>query len=303
MKKIIGVLFCLLLVGAMVFTALALPETRCKLMPSEPNELDDAKVVSLELVYTGTKPKGVGSVQSLAITGEHFVIAARPRGPAALGGETNNQLIIIDRDPMKDVTSDYIAKGTTYELGHANGMTYNPDKNELAVVGISNDEGDREMVVRIDASDFSVISTDKMPCYGSGVAYNARFGYYMVRSGYTLTRASDLPGIKKEEQTVETEFTIQDIGYYNGYSYLCNWVKDASCERAKNLGLQKNQNILYKVDSNGVIVQVFLLTEPREELESIDFADGEAYVLMNGIGNDSKKFFIYRVEFDSEDLK
>ena len=299
MKKIGCGVLCIILVIAVVVGVMLTPELRTKIIKSDGHGLSEAQEVKLELVYTGQKPSGVGSVQSFTITDDYFVIAGRPNGGAEEGGETNNQLILITRDGLTDVTANHIPAGKTYELGHANGMTYNPDKQEIVVVGKRNDEGKQELAVIIGARSFEVLKTVKMPCYGSGIAYNNKFNYYMVRSGKTLYRITDVPGIKKETlETKNAEFSVQDIGYYGGYTYLCNWVSDATTDLAVQLGLKQHQNMIYKVDARGIIVKTFVIKEPLLELESIDFADGNAYVLMNGVGDQSASFFIYRVTGD-----
>jgi hypothetical protein len=303
MKKIGWGILCIILVAAVIVGVMLTPELKTKVIKSEEHGTSEAKEVKLELVYTGQKPEGVGSVQSFAITDDYFVIAGRPSGSAEEGGETKNQLMLITRDKLIDVTANHIPAGKTYELGHANGMTFNPDKGELVVVGMRNDEGKLEFAARIDARTFEPIATVKMPCYGSGIAYNNKFNYYMVRSGKTLYRITDVPGIKKETFETNAEFSVQDIGYYGGYTYLCNWVSDATTDRAVQLGLKQHQNLIYKVDARGIIVQTFIIRDPLLELESIDFVDGNAYVLMNGVGDQSANYFIYRVSFDSDDLK
>jgi len=303
MKKIGWGILCIILVVAVIAGVMLTPELRAKVIKSEEHGTSEAKEVKLELVYTGQKPDGVGSVQSFAVTDDYFVIAGRPNGSAEEGGETKNQLMLITRDKLVDVTANHIPAGKTYELGHANGMTFNPDKGELVVVGMRNDEGKLEFAARIDARTFEPIATVKMPCYGGSIAYNDKFNYYMVRSGSTLYRITDVPGIKKETFETNVEFTSQDIGYYNGYTYVCNWVSDATTDRAVQLGLKQHQNLIYKVDARGIIVQTFIIRDPLLELESIDFVDGNAYVLMNGVGDQSANYFIYRVSFDSDDLK
>lgn len=303
MKKIGWGILCIILVVAVIAGVMLTPELKARIFKSEEHGTSEAKEVKLELVYTGQKPDGVGSVQSFAITDDYFVIAGRPSGTAEEGGETKNQLMLITRDKLIDVTANHIPAGKTYELGHANGMTFNPDKGELVVVGMRNDEGKLEFAARIDARTFEPIATVKMPCYGSGVAYNDKFNYYMVRVGKTLYRITDIPGIKKETFEMNTDFSVQDIGYYNGFTYLCNWVSDEKDEKAVQLGLKQHQNLIYKVDARGIIVQTFIIRDPLLELESIDFVDGNAYVLMNGVGDQSANYFIYRVSFDGDDLK
>ena len=216
MKKIGWGILCIILVAAVIVGVMLTPELKTKVIKSEEHGTSEAKEVKLELVYTGQKPEGVGSVQSFAITDDYFVIAGRPSGSAEEGGETKNQLMLITRDKLIDVTANHIPARKTYELGHANGMTFNPDKGELVVVGMRNDEGKLEFAARIDARTFEPIATVKMPCYGSGIAYNNKFNYYMVRSGKTLYRITDVPGIKKETFETNAEFSVQDIGYYGG---------------------------------------------------------------------------------------
>ena len=301
MKKIWGILFAILVLAVIIVFAVT-PELRNSVLPSKAHNIEEAQEVKLELVYEGTKPEGVGSVRSFTITNDYFVIAARPAGSAEEGGEKDNQLILISRDG-KDVTRDHISAGTVYQLGHANGITYNPDKNELLVVGVPDEQGNWSRVVRIDATTFKLISTNTLPCYSTGISYNDKFNYYMIRYGKTLYRVDNSLGSVQNMFVVATDFTSQDMGYHNGYTYLCNWVSDGETDRAKQLQMQKHQNVIYKVDASGVIAQTFIIKNPLLELEGIDFADNTAYVLMNGVGDKSTSFFIYRVNFSEADLK
>lgn len=303
MKKEWGIVLAVVLVFAAITVAFAtIPELRNSVVPAKARSIEEAQEIELTLVYEGEKPEGVGSVQSFAITDDYFVIAGRPKGSAKEGGERDNQLILVSRDG-KDVTRDHITAGTVYQLGHANGMTYNPDRGEIVVVGIRDEQGNCSRAAIISAKTLEQITTVGMPCFGSGISYNDRFNYYMIRSGKMLYRVGDLPGSVDDMHKLDTEFTVQDIGYHNGYTYLCNWVSDGDVARSKQLKLEQNQNVIYKVDASGTIAGAFIIRSPLLELESIDFANNEAYVLMNGVGDKSAYFYIYRVLFDEADLR
>lgn len=298
MKKILAAV--LMLVIAVAILVVFLPEQAASLFYKAPTTtvtLKDAKNVELELVYTGEKPKGVGSVQSLAITDDYFVIAGRPKA-----SEKDNQLIVINRKTLTDVTSSLIKKGTTYELGHANGMTYNPQTNELVVVGIRNSANKYELAARISLEDFELVGTDKMACYGNGIAYDVMHDEYIVRSDKSIYVLNDIPGMKQDGASVATDFTGQDIAYHDGYIYLANWIESGSDLAAMRYGLVSNQNVIYKVDKRGNIVDIFLLKTPKLELEGIDFVGNEAYVLYNGLGKEKNEFRIYKLKLSADEL-
>ncbi len=298
MRKILTAVLMLVIAAAIL--VVFLPEQTASLFDKTPMTnvtLKDAKNVKLELVYAGEKPKGIGSVQSLAITDEYFVIAGRPKA-----SEGDNQLIVISRKTLTDVTNALIEKGTTYELGHANGMTYNPKTNELVVVGIRNSANKYELAARIDLENFELVGTDKMACYGSGIAYDATHDEYIVRLNKTIYTLNGIPGMKQNEVLVATEFETQDIAYHNGYVYLANWIESGSDLAAMRYGLVSNQNVIYKVDEQGNIVDIFLLKTPRQELEGIDFVGDEAYVLYNGLGENKKEFRIYKLKLSAKEL-
>jgi hypothetical protein len=305
MKKFWSAVLVLVILAAIavVFFPEQVASLRYGLNRSQPVTMEQAKTVETELVYEGKKPEGVGSVQSFAIAGDYFVIAGRPSGSAENGGETNNQLVIIRRSTKEDLTARYFPNGKTFELGHANGMAYNPKTNEIIVVGIRNEAGKYELATRISLSDFSVKGTDRMPCYGTGIAYDDARGTYYVRSGGTIYTLNGIPGMVKKTVTAETSFTSQDMGFYDGYTYLVNWVNDASDATAQKYKLEQNSNVIYKVDARGNIVGIFVVKNPQQELEGIDFVNGEVYLLYNGVGNDKGKFFIYRLKISAEDLK
>ena len=297
MRKILAAVLMLVIAAAIL--VVFLPEQTASLFYGAPTTvtLKDAKNVELELIYTGEKPKGVGSVQSMAITDDYFVIAGRPKA-----SEKDNQLIVINRKTLTDVTSSLIEESMTYELGHANGMTYNPQTNELVVVGIRNSANKYELAARISLEDFELVGTDKMACYGNGIAYDTTHDEYIVRSGESIYTLNDIPGMKQDEVSVETEFTGQDIAYHNGYVYLANWIESGSNLAAMRYALVSNQNVIYKVDKRGNIVDIFLLKTPKLELEGIDFVGDEAYVLYNGLGKEKNEFRIYKLKLSADEL-
>lgn len=263
--------------------------------------VDEVTPLSLELIYEGDKPEGVGSVQSIAITEDYFVIAGRPRGSAAEGGETNNQLIIIDRNDLSNVTGNFFASGETMELGHANGMTYNPNSNELIAVSIRGNSGDYNLAARINAEDFQMLETFELPTGATGIAYDG-VGQYYLRSGTMLYSTTGLFGGLITEQYTNTMFTNQDIGYYHDKAYLVNWIDKEDMHNAWEVGLDMNENIIYQFDVNTERLRAFIVKEPYLEMESIDFVNGKAYVLMNGTGLTQNRYFIYEAKFNQSDI-
>jgi hypothetical protein len=259
--------------------------------------VDEVTPLSLELIYEGDKPEGVGSVQSIAITDDYFIIAGRPRGSAAEGGETNNQLIIVDRDELLNVTGNFFASGETMELGHANGMTYNSVTNELIVVGIRGDNGDRNLAARVDAETFRMLETFELPTDATGIAYGDD-GLYYLRSGTSLLSTNSIFGDVIAEQYTNTMFTNQDIGYHNGSVYMINFIDKKSMHDAWKVGLDMNENIIYQFDIENESLRAYIVKEPYLEMESIDFANGKAYVLMNGTGLTRGRYYIYEAKFD-----
>lgn len=254
--------------------------------------------ISLELVYSDSKPEGVGSVQSITITDKYFVVAGRPHGTREMGGETNNRLMIIDRKTLVDATKDFKNARGTYELGHANGITYNSKTNELLVVSLRDRDGHFVRMARIDASDFSLKSTEVLPASATGIAYDETNDVYYVRSGSSVRRLNSAFDKVLVEYDISCGLAVQDIGFNDGYIYLTNWANPEHYPEAHTYGIELNQNTIVKVDSHsGEIDDIYFITSPREELESMDFMNGEAYVLMNGQGKHNNNFYIYRVIF------
>ncbi len=265
--------------------------------------VDEVTPLALELVYEGEKPEGVSSVQGFAITDDYFVVAGRPRGSAAEGGESNNRLIIIDRQSYANVTGDFFEADETMELGHANGMTYDSVRGELVVVGMRDVNGDYRNAARINAEDFQLLETLALPCYASGIAYDDDSGCYFVRSGTVLTSISGTMNQTRDEYYIGTLFTGQDIGFYHGKAYLVNWINKDNLHDAWKVGLDLNENIVYQFDIATGRLCAFIVSEPYQEMESIDFVDGEAYVLINGTGLMQKKYFIYKALFDPHGIE
>ena len=102
---------------------------------------------------------------------------------------------------------------------------------------------------------------------------------------------------------ITLNLTNQDICYRDGRLYLVNWAY--SDKDARAVGIRTDENVIYQVDTrNDYAIRAFVVREPRQEMESMDFADdGEAYVLFNGGGRERDHFFIYRVLFDEKDLE
>ncbi len=257
--------------------------------------VDEMTPLSLELVYEGMKPDGIGSVQSFAITPDYFVVASRPPGSEEEGGETNNRLSIIDRQSLADVTKDFVAARKSYEFGHANGMTYNPETNELLIVGINDENDECTIVARVDATNFRQKTDGQLPSgTASGIAY-AGNGEYFARSGRWIHLIGNDLTERDKEFYFASGLAVQDIGYYADGVYLADWAKSTDVGTLWKLGLKANENVIYRYDVIHESMRAFLISAPRLELESVDFADGEAYVLMNGIGDRRDSFYIYRV--------
>ena len=93
----------------------------------------------------------------------------------------------------------------------------------------------------------------------------------------------------------QSGLTSQDIAYHDGAIYLADWARSSDFEVRTQLELATNQNVIYRINEESKDVVAFLIDKPRNELESLDFIDGDAYILMNGIGKDKANFYIYRV--------
>ena len=257
--------------------------------------VDEMTPLSLELVYEGMKPDGIGSVQSFAITPDYFVVASRPPGSEEEGGETNNRLSIIDRQSLADVTKDFAAARKSYELGHANGMAYNPETNELLIVGIHDENDECTIVARVDAANFRQKTDEQLPSgTASGIAYAGNGEYFARSGGWIHLIGNDLTE-RDNKFYFASGLAVQDIGYYADGVYLADWAKSTDVGTLWKLGLKANENVIYRYDVIHESMRAFLISAPRLELESVDFADGEAYVLMNGIGDRRDSFYIYRV--------
>ena len=272
-----------------------------KSTPAASIKVDEMTPLSLELVYCGEKPDGMSSVQSMAVTEDYFVVAGRPFGTVEQGGETNNKLVIVDRDELRDVSQKFFNRNRTYEFGHANGMCYNPNERLLTVVGVRNSDGYCDGFVGLSADDFKVSDSGTLPCYGNGIAYDGDSDTYIVRNESNISVLDSALANRIGDFEVSTNLTNQDIGYFNGRVYLVNWAYHRNDARA--VGIRVNENVIYQVDvRSGEILQAFVVREPRMEMESIDFIDGEAYVLFNGGGGRHGCFYIYRIDFEEKDL-
>lgn len=254
-------------------------------------QFSEMQELELEQIYVAAKPPGMGSVQALAITPEYFVVTSRPPDEAANGGENQNRLTIIDRTTMSDVTAQLKHAQATYDLGHANGMTYDPKRDELVVVGVrSTTDAHCDTAVRIRPDDFAVASSETLAGAASGIAY-AGSGEYYVRTGSTIRKLNAKLQPTGERFNFSSGLDVQDIAYHGGYIYLADWGAINNISWLRRIGLQLNRNVIYRVDGWTGEVEAFAVREPRQELESLDFADGECYLLLNGVDD----FRIYRV--------
>ena len=290
--KIVAVMVILVLFWRSSSDVVWGPEPNAVIKANEMTEL------SVELVYQGRKPNGVSSVQSMAITDDYFVIAGRPYGSREQGGETNNKLIIVDRAELCDVTDKVVGIDTTFELGHANGMTYNAMLNELVIVGIRDDDGGCTYAASINVDNFQDYKTMKMSHPGNGIAYNYDMNKYIVRDDDMLCVFDADFNAVPQSQIVMQNLTKQDIAYCDNHAYLMNWAHDR--REARVVGVLKNQNVIYRVNLDDYAMDAYVIREPRLEIESMDFAtNGDAYVLFNGIGSRYGYYYIYKIKAGS----
>ena len=257
----------------------------------------DLESKTVELVYEGEKPDGVGSVQSFAITDDYFVVATRPKGTAAGGGEDDNQLIVIDRKSLEDVTDNFLAATETYELGHANGMTYDPVRDELLVVSVRDNANNYQRVAHIDADTFGQVYTEDLPCLATGITYVPDKEKFVVRAADQVCILDEKLDNVIVNYIADTPFAKQDIGYDDGYVYLATW---AGYEYYGNAGLRGydiDDNVIFKYSLDGELQEGYYLEGVSDELESVDFVDGEMYILLNGSNSFFRNgyFGIYRV--------
>ena len=281
-----------------------MPVSRFFLVNDQLITRDDMTPVEMTLIYQGAKAETVNSVQSFTMTDEYFVIASRPQGTNAQGGETNNKITVIKRSTLEDVTYKFAALDGFLELGHANGMTYNDRLHEIIVVGIRDESGSYRKVAHIDSRTFRHLYDTTLPCSVSGIAYDYSHNAYWGRSGNKLVYLNyDMSKVIAKYDTT-TYMSKQDIEYYNGHVYLIQWASFGFgvLHEAAMLGLRRDENVIYRANTAGEIEEAFLISEPQDEMEGIvwDERTGATYVLVNGNGLDYRHFYIYQIDTDLE---
>lgn len=299
MRRRIGLVLTVILVVALLASVKAwVSQELAAVSISQEIRADEMTPLGLKLIYEGRMPREIGSVQGFAITRQYYVIAMRPPGDEAEGGETNNRLVLINRDTLADESARFAETMTAYELGHANGMTYNPKTNEILVVGIRANSIHCDGIAHIRASDFAVTSVESLPSgTASGIACMEQG--YILRSGSTIRRMSERFQTVSEMALFESGLEVQDIAYRNGHVYMADWASWTRWPALWRLRLRPDQNVIYKMRLTDGKVEAFLVKCTRRELESLCFAGQDCYLLMNGLGKDNRKFYIYRVARDA----
>ena len=238
------------------------------------------------LTLTTKVNNDITSVQSMAITRNHFVFVMTNTN----NENANNIFYVMDKN-----THAFVGQYTVDSCGHGNGIAYNEDNNVLVVA-----DGAHKKLIVYDANSFKKIKE-----IGTGneeynsITYDKDHKMYYLaqnKKSYITRYSKDL--IKESNINVESygvdggnAYRInQDLGYYNNYIYLTNYVsadKMQSVYSANGYSAATMDAIIYtynvvtgekskmfynKAGSNAVLGD-------WKELEGIDFIGDTPYLL------------------------
>lgn len=165
------------------------------------------------------------------------------------------------------------------EIGHGNGITYDPYRKKLYVLNWKKEKQSRKCLV-YDSKTHKRIGTVNLPVVATGISYDKSTDkfylanmdeMYVCDSNFRLEKT-----LKKSVRYIHP----QDIGAYNSAFMICTWIK-------------KNKSFIdiYRV-SDGAYLGTYDVS--LGEIESCTIDDGYLVILMNTIGSIDDK--IYRTK-------
>ena len=262
---------------------------------------EDATKISTTMVYSGKFPDGHESAQSMASTGDHFVIFFAPKG--GNGTDTNkNAIKIIDPKTFKDVTSNF--GNPKFNVYHANGATYNSKTGEVLAAGCGKDDKLGEIKrFSVGNNNFTHLgnvyqtNTAGSKVYASSIAYDDVRDRYYTASGTDIRVVSN-NFVAKNLISVKWKQGNQDTAYYNGYIYYPTWEAKGKWSGNPNINgnFAYNDSVIYQFSVTGIHTGTYYVSgSPSCEVESMVFYNGEPYILYNNCDKMKAKYGYFTI--------
>ncbi|MEE3343444.1 MAG: Ig-like domain-containing protein [Bacilli bacterium] len=218
-------------------------------------------------VIVATQKKGITSAQGFCVADNYYVAAKRN------GNETKSSIMVINKKNNTKVNSFVINNGT---LGHANGLTYNPNTGMIYSV-MTKDENYRSFTLKdilkkgvSTKSDAFYLKNKEgkvVPVSFSAIAYDNSVNNYYLAKGGRIYVYDDKKNLIRKITKVSSDVP-QDIGAYNGKILVVRH-KFKAPVGGNSLTNTRNTIDIYR-SSNGEYLGSYIINV-RDELQSVDY--------------------------------
>ena len=210
------------------------------------------------------------SSQGLAVTGNYYIYSK-------VGGSVAS-LQIYDKSKDKVIKSIGVKK----TLGHANGITYNPNDGNIYIV-MTKDKNYRAIKLsdlKKEKSNFSsgAFLIDGKPVRFSAISYDSsNKKYYLASGSYIYVYNSPNTNPERKIKKIQSD-TGQDIGSYNGRILVIRY-NGANAYTSTKANATKNAIDVYN-SSNGAYLGTYIIRY-NGEIESIAYSEsGKKFIVI-----------------------
>ena len=213
---------------------------------------------NLNLVANIRGVEGTRVPQSLSFTGDKYIISyVNKEG-------TKGHLVSYSRN------GKVLATGPLVKIGHANGATYNPNRDTIYTVKTHSNYYSK---VCTTLSPDTLKKTDafNLPKITSGIAYDESNNRYYLSKGNEIYVTDSKFRYKKTIKKKIRSYHAQDIGAYNGVALVCTWVSGKT-----------SYVDLYRIKDGAYLGSYTFFFN---EIESVVVDDGYLVVIMNHVGD------------------
>lgn len=222
---------------------------------------------NLELVANLRGVKGAHVPQSLCFTGDRYIISfVNKEG-------TQGHLVSYSRK------GKLLDEGPLVKMGHANGTTYDPNKERIYTVK-THSNIQSKVCTKLSPNTLGKTGTFNLPKVTSGIAYDESNNCYYLSKGNEIYVTDSKFRYKKTIQKTIRSYHAQDIGAYNGVALVCTWVNGDT-----------SYVDLYRIKDGAYLGSYTFFFN---EIESVAVDDGYLVVIMNHIGDNID--YLYRTK-------
>ncbi len=233
------------------------------------NAQDKVQSISYKKLFDVSLKDGYESFQGMTITDKYIIIAMikNDNSKSALFVYDKNSYNLVNLENMQNPIE-------TYDIGHANDMTFNKEKNEVYII-----KGNE--IVVIDSETFNQKESIPLSNSYGGITLNKDKQFIFQKNNKIYIMKDN---VVQNEFDAITNLTHQNISYFNGNIF-------HTCYEYGKVGLyqpvydgvyEAGTNLIYVYDESGNQENILFIPTGYGEIEALEFDEnGIPFVLFN----------------------